>query len=118
MKPKTPKKVAKPWGYEIWIANNFDNNYCGKILHIEHGHNSSMHFHGEKHETFYILNGGLRVDYIDTETAEESSVVLKEGETLEIDRLQPHKLAPLGGAVDIIEVSTFHKDQDSKRISL
>tara|TARA_R100000808_G_C2109107_1_gene123769 strand:- start:462 stop:695 length:234 start_codon:yes stop_codon:yes gene_type:complete len=77
-----------------------------------------MHFHGEKHETFYILNGGLRVDYIDTETAEESSVVLKEGETLEIDRLQPHKLAPLGGAVDIIEVSTFHKDQDSKRISL
>ena len=119
MKPNKPKKVEKPWGYEIWLANNSDYNYCGKILHINEGHSSSMHFHGNKHETFYILSGGLRVDYINTENAVLQSVVLGEGDTLEIDILQPHKLIPLGNSgVDIIEVSTLHEDEDSKRIFL
>ena len=29
------KKVDKPWGYEIWMANNEANDYCGKILFIK-----------------------------------------------------------------------------------
>ena len=31
------KKVDKPWGYEIWMANNEANDYCGKILFIKKG---------------------------------------------------------------------------------
>lgn len=45
------KFVEKEWGHEIWLANNEKENYCGKILHINQGHTSSMHFHMEKHET-------------------------------------------------------------------
>jgi len=112
-----PKKVKKEWGYEIWLANNKEENYCGKILYIKSGFSSSMHYHAEKHETFYILEGGLRVETIDTETAKRNTRVLKEGDTLEIQRFLPHQLSPVGNSdVTFIEVSTFHKDSDSYRV--
>ena len=34
------KKVDKDWGYEIWMANNEKENYCGKILYIKFGHST------------------------------------------------------------------------------
>ena len=113
----SPEVVNKEWGYEIWLANNEEENYCGKILHIEPGHSSSMHYHAQKHETFYILEGGLRVETINTETTERSIHVLEEGETSEIPRFLPHKLSPVGDSpVKFIEISTFHRDSDSYRI--
>ena len=42
MMKQTPKKVQKQWGYELWLANNEENNYCGKILHVNSGHKLSM----------------------------------------------------------------------------
>ena len=29
------KKVDKEWGYELWLANNEEENYCGKLLYIK-----------------------------------------------------------------------------------
>ena len=113
------KKVEKEWGYEVWLANNEEEDYCGKILHINGGYTSSMHFHADKHETFYILEGDLRVVTIDTETTEKTTHILKTGETFVIDRLTPHQLSTAGDtAVRIIEISTFHKDEDSHRVWL
>ena len=86
------KKVEKDWGYELWLANNEAENYCGKILYIKEGYKGSMHFHSEKHETFYILEGKLRVDTLNTETAEKSVDILNEGDTFVLDRLKPHQL--------------------------
>ena len=112
-----PKVVDKEWGQEIWLANNEEEDYCGKILHIEPGHSSSMHYHAKKHETFYILEGGLRVEIINTETPERTMNVLKKGDVFVIDRFVPHQLSPVGeNAVKFIEISTFHRDSDSYRI--
>ncbi len=47
------KKVNKVWGSEEWIVNN--STYCGKILNIKKGYRSSIHYHKNKHETFYLL---------------------------------------------------------------
>jgi len=111
------KKIDKEWGYEIWLANNEEENYCGKILHINGGESSSMHFHAKKHETFYVLSGGLRVEIINTETTEKTMHVLGQGDSFVIDRLTPHQLSPVGdNAVEIIEISTLHKDEDSYRV--
>ena len=65
------KKVDKPWGYEIWMANNEANDYCGKILFIKKGFESSLHFHYEKAETLYVQSGLLKVKLIDTQKGEE-----------------------------------------------
>lgn len=115
---KPPKLVEKRWGSEIWFANTHIHDYCGKILKITRGNCSSMHYHLDKHETFYILEGTLQVNLIDTASGEEQEVFLKEGETLEIPQGQPHRLTADDRDVVMIEASTFHRDNDSYRVCL
>jgi mannose-6-phosphate isomerase len=110
-----PKVVDKEWGYEVWMANNEVNDYCGKILHIEKGRRFSMHFHRDKHETFYILRGKALLRIIKTEEAEIEEVTLEEGDAYEINRLVPHQVEALEDT-DIIESSTFHRNEDSYRV--
>lgn len=108
-------KVDKRWGHEIWMANNEKWDYCGKILFIRGGHSTSMHYHMDKHETFYVLEGSLELELLDTKNGEKSLVLLEVGDGYEIQRGQPHKL---GASIDtkIIETSTFHRDEDSHRL--
>ena len=110
------KFVEKEWGHEIWMVNNPAENYCGKILRIDQGYNSSLHFHLDKHETFYVTKGSLQVDLIDTIDGVKITKILNEGDTMAIDRGQPHQLTAYDGDVEFIEISTFHRDSDSKRI--
>ena len=110
------KKVEKDWGYEKWMANNELYDYCGKILFIKKGFESSLHFHYEKAETLYILSGLLKVKLIDTEKGETHEGILEAGQSLEVHPPLPHKLIALEDTT-IIESSTFHRDLDSKRIS-
>lgn len=112
---QTPKRVTKPWGYELWLANNEKENYCGKILHVRAGNSFSMHFHADKHETFYIAKGMCKLRWIDTKSATVVTIDLSEGECYEIDRFVPHQIQALSD-VDIIETSTYHKDSDSHRV--
>ena len=109
------KKVHKDWGDELWIANNRENNYCGKILNIKAGCGTSLHFHSKKHETFYVLEGDMELTMIDTETTQESIVCLSQGDAYSLDRNVPHRLYSSLGA-SILEVSTFHEDSDSYRV--
>ena len=113
---KSVKKVDKSWGYELWLANNEKENYCGKILYINPGYAGSMHFHAKKHETFYILEGTLKVDVLNPENAEKTTHLLEEGETFVLDRLTPHQLFATDKPVKFIEISTFHDDADSYRV--
>ena len=110
------KFVEKEWGHEIWMVNNPAENYCGKILRINQGYNSSLHFHLAQHETFYVTKGSLQVDLIDTIDGVKITKILNEGDTMPIDRGQPHQLIAYDGDVEFIEISTFHRDSDSKRI--
>ena len=75
-----------------------------------------MHFHSKKHETFYILQGELRVDVIDTDSTEVDIHSVLEGESFVVERNCPHKLIAQGGPVKFIEISTFHEDSDSYRV--
>ena len=110
------KQVDKDWGHEIWLANNEEENYCGKILYIKEGKSTSMHFHAKKHESFYILEGTLCIHIVDTNTTEITPHYIKQGERFVMDRLVPHKLEAHDGPVKFIEISTFHEDSDSYRV--
>lgn len=52
-----PRRVEKPWGYEIWYA--WTDQYAGKILHVKRGGKLSLQYHREKDETSYLLKGRL-----------------------------------------------------------
>jgi mannose-6-phosphate isomerase-like protein (cupin superfamily) len=113
--PKFSKPIIyyKNWGKEIWIHNS--EKYCGKILEINKGCYSSLHFHLKKTETWYVLSGELLMDYYDLKSAEKKQMMLSEGIVVDIDPGVVHKLTALADS-RIIEVSTQHFEDDSYRI--
>tara|TARA_Y100000356_G_C11183524_1_gene248164 strand:+ start:305 stop:688 length:384 start_codon:yes stop_codon:yes gene_type:complete len=122
------KFVNKKWGYELWIENN--SEYCCKHLHIAPKKSCSVHYHKNKKETFYILNGELLLTYSTDSSVEEwedkkeywklcekESIVLKKGDSFTINRFIPHTFTTnLNISCDFIESSTYHEDSDSYRI--
>jgi quercetin dioxygenase-like cupin family protein len=52
------KKVIKPWGHELWIASNLNNEtYAMKEIFIKTGFKTSFQFHEHKEECNYIISG-------------------------------------------------------------
>ena len=118
MVPFDPKKVKKEWGHELWLVNNEEEDYCGKILFIEKGRHTSMHYHLDKHETFYVLEGTLRVDMLRDKDQPEShpfTMTCRTGQSMEMPREQAHMLMAEHGDATLIEISKFHRNEDSHK---
>ena len=101
-----PEIHEKKWGKEFWIANN--DLYCGKILELKRGWRCSIHYHKKKHETFFILDGTILMEF------NNEKRVMKPGDILEVKQLSKHRFT---GIIDskIIEFSTHHEEEDSYR---
>ena len=109
------KHVPKGWGYEKWIVNT--EEYCGKLLVFEEAYSKfSMHYHIIKKESWYVQEGQFKFDWIDTENAELNTDILSIGDSVTIERGQPHQLTALKPNSIIFEVSTEHFNEDSYRI--
>ena len=50
-----PKIVEKPWGREIWYADQAA--YAGKVLEVKKGCRLSLQYHERKTETLFLLSG-------------------------------------------------------------
>jgi len=48
---------------EYWIANEIEAGYCGKYLFVFDGQTCPRHQHREKHETFFIVKGRVKMNY-------------------------------------------------------
>jgi mannose-6-phosphate isomerase len=107
------KIYPKGWGEEVWIINN--DKYCGKLLKFNAGAQFSDHFHVEKNETWYVLEGKLELRYYNLTNAEKITRIIKKGAVVHIPQFNPHQLRALEDSV-VIEVSTEHKESDSHRI--
>lgn len=107
--------VQKGWGYElIWATND---QYCGKIMFFEKaGAQTSMHFHKEKDETWFVNSGRFKVRYIDTSNSMLYEKELEEGSTWHNPPLFPHQLIALTNEASITEVSTPDSVEDNYRI--
>lgn len=115
------KIVNKVWGYEIWIENN--KLYCGKHLHVLPTKWCSVHYHKNKKETFYIVNGSLKLRYSNNLNKEwwledhATEIVLNKGQSFTLDPLIAHRFtSATNEPCDFIEISTHHDDSDSYRI--
>lgn len=105
--------VKKGWGHEYIFATN--DKYCGKLLVFEKGAKFSMHFHADKDETWYVLTGKFKVNYINTLNAQHNEVVLNVGDTWRNEPLEPHQIVCLEEGT-IIEVSTPDSVEDNYRV--
>lgn len=108
-------KVDKAWGSEnIWATND---KYCCKFLNFNQGGKFSMHFHGEKEESWYVLKGKFIMRWVDVATATEHSKELVENDVVHLGRFIPHQLECISeGGATIIEVSTPDSVEDNFRI--
>lgn len=57
----TPKIVEKPWGREIWYADQ--SAYAGKVLEVKKGCRLSLQYHERKMETLYLLSGKVLLTF-------------------------------------------------------
>ena len=106
-------KVLKAWGFEqIFATNDF---YCGKFLHFNTDAKFSMHFHSNKHESWYVLKGKFLVNWIDTQTAKINTKELIVGDIWVNEPLMPHQLICLEEGT-IVEVSTPDSVEDNYRV--
>ena len=106
--------VEKGWGHElIWATNE---KYCGKLLKFNTGARFSMHFHAEKDETWYVLDGRFEVRWINTKDAAQDSCILRAGDTWRNEPLFPHQIVCLVEGT-IIEVSTPDSVEDNYRVA-
>ncbi len=107
-----PRRVEKPWGYEIWWAAT--DEYVGKILHVNKGHRLSLQYHEQKDESCYVLSG--RLILVQGESAEslgERTVSI--GDVWHNAPGVVHTIEALEDA-DVLEASTPYLD-DVVRIS-
>lgn len=114
------KVLPKVWGREIVFANFVGHGYCGKILDYDCHARSSRHYHPEKHETFFVLEGSGKA-YLWRDPARaldepDRSVYLNVGDRLVIPPRMVHDVVAFGGGLKIVEVSTPHADDDVVRV--
>ena len=65
----SPKIVVKPWGREIWFADQ--KMYAGKILEVTKGKRLSLQYHERKTETLYLVSGKVKLTYRELQPGEK-----------------------------------------------
>src|SRR6266508_2406821 len=98
-----PRRVAKPWGWElIWALTD---SYCGKLLHVEAGHSLSLQFHREKDEAWYFLEGRAKLELGEAGDAVLNQEVVGPGAAFHYAPGTVHRVTALEDTL-ILEVST------------
>lgn len=98
-----PRRVDKPWGYElIWALTD---DYCGKILFVRAGESLSLQFHREKDESWYVQSGRAELQVGAVGEAVLQTEVLQAGAALRFQPGTVHRVRAIEDTT-IIEVST------------
>jgi mannose-6-phosphate isomerase-like protein (cupin superfamily) len=106
MSNELPRRVEKPWGYEIWWAHT--DEYAGKILHVNAGHRLSLQYHVQKDESCYLLAGKLLL--VQGDSAEDlTETVISEGHAWRNAPGLVHTIEAIEDA-DVLEASTSQLD--------
>lgn len=101
-----PRKVEKPWGYELIYAET--EKYIGKILFVLKGHELSLQYHKTKDETIYINRGMAELE-IRYPRGTDRVMRMSVGESYRIIPGCIHRLSALEDC-EVLEVSTPELD--------
>ncbi len=117
-----PAFVKKEWGSEEIIANGI---YCGKRMTLNKGYRCSIHYHAQKHETFFVEKGSMLVeieeephkDRQNKELKKLKPLVMNKGDVLVIQPNTAHRFTGLDDNTVFFEFSTHDMPEDSIRIT-
>jgi mannose-6-phosphate isomerase len=102
MDDKLPRKIEKPWGFELLFA--LTPKYAGKLLYIRQGHRLSLQYHKEKDETLYIYEGKMILEISGSDGQINQSEV-QSGYCLRVPPMTKHRMKAIEDTT-LFEVST------------
>ena len=102
-----PRRVEKPWGWELIWAHTDD--YVGKILFVRAGHSLSLQFHKEKDEAWYVESGRAKLELGDVGQGTLNTEVIAAGAAFHFAPGTVHRVTALEDTT-IVEVSTPQLD--------
>ena len=102
MEDKLPRKIEKPWGFELLFAHT--PKYAGKLILVKKGHRLSLHYHKEKDETLYVSKGKVLIE-IEGSDGQMVQSEARAGYCLRIPPLTKHRLEAIEDTT-LFEVST------------
>jgi mannose-6-phosphate isomerase len=102
-----PRRVEKPWGWElIWAEAEA---YVGKILFVRAGQSLSLQFHNVKDESWYVQEGKAELELGDVGQAILNTEVIGPGACFRFRAGTVHRVTAVEDTT-IVEVSTPHLD--------
>ena len=84
---------------EFWLVNELERGYCGKYMFLVDSQMCPAHSHVNKHETFFVVKGSLRM------TVDGAERTMNEGDALSMPPGQVHSFTGIGPAL-VLEMST------------
>ena len=102
-----PRKVEKPWGYELIWAETAQ--YVGKVLFVKAGESLSLQFHRVKDESWLVQDGRAKLELGSAGDPMLKEEVIAAGATFHFQPGTVHRITALEDTT-IVEVSTAHLD--------
>jgi mannose-6-phosphate isomerase len=102
-----PRKVEKPWGYELIWADADD--YVGKVLFVKAGESLSLQFHRKKDESWLVQQGRARLELGAAGDPVLKAEIVSAGAAFRYRPGTVHRVTALEDTT-ILEVSTPHLD--------
>jgi mannose-6-phosphate isomerase len=100
----SPRKVEKPWGWELVWAEAED--YVGKLLFVRAGESLSLQYHELKDESWLVQEGRARLEVGDV-GGELEVVEIAPGDAYRFRPRTVHRVTAIEDLL-VIEVSTAH----------
>jgi mannose-6-phosphate isomerase len=102
-----PRRVDKPWGWELIWADA--DAYVGKVLFVRAGHSLSLQFHREKDESWYVESGKATLELGDVGDGLLNTEIVGQGACFRYRPGTVHRVTAIEDTT-ILEVSTPHLD--------
>ncbi len=103
----TPRRIDKPWGYElIWAESE---QYVGKILFVRAGHALSLQYHEHKDESWLVQDGSASLELGEVGAGRLETITIGSGDAFRYRPGTVHRVTAIEDTT-ILEVSTPHLD--------
>jgi mannose-6-phosphate isomerase len=105
MTEKLPRKIEKPWGFELLFAQT--PQYAGKLIFVKKEHSLSLQYHEIKDETMYLFQGEALLEI--EVGGKMTSKTFKPGQSVRVPPHTKHRLKAIEDTM-LFEVSTPELD--------
>ena len=102
----TPRRVEKPWGWELVWAET--ESYVGKLLHVRSGQALSLQYHEVKDEAWLVQEGRATLELGEV-GGDLETIEIGPGDTFRFRPRTVHRVTAIED-LTVVEISTNHLD--------